>query len=39
MKQIVLAAHPQGQPKPSDFRLEEVARPGAGASTSPFRTW
>lgn len=27
-RQIVLAAHPQGRPQPSDFRLEEAALPG-----------
>ena len=29
--QIVLAARPQGRPKPSDFRLEETAIPTPGA--------
>jgi NADPH-dependent curcumin reductase len=30
-RQIVLAARPQGRPKPSDFRLEETAIPTPGA--------
>lgn len=30
-RQIVLAARPQGRPKPSDFRLEETALPTPGA--------
>lgn len=30
-RQIVLAARPQGRPKPSDFRLEETAIPTLGA--------
>src|SRR5947207_12668420 len=30
-RQIVLAARPQGRPKPSDFRLDETAIPTPGA--------
>src|SRR5206468_3410337 len=30
-RQIVLAARPQGRPKPSDFRLEETAIPAPSA--------
>src|SRR5262249_59120870 len=30
-RQIVLAARPQGRPKPSDFRLEETAIPTPSA--------
>src|SRR5207247_5667131 len=30
-RQIVLAARPQGRPKPSDFRLEEAAIPTPSA--------
>ena len=30
-RQIVLAARPHGRPKPSDFRLEEIAIPTPGA--------
>src|SRR4029453_8585600 len=30
-RQIVLAARPQGRPKPSDFRLEATAIPTPGA--------
>jgi NADPH-dependent curcumin reductase CurA len=30
-RQIILAARPQGRPKPSDFRLEETAIPTPGA--------
>jgi NADPH-dependent curcumin reductase CurA len=34
-KRIVLASRPVGEPKPSDFRLEEcpVPTPGAGESS------
>jgi NADPH-dependent curcumin reductase CurA len=38
VKQIVLAAHPQGNPKPSDFRVEEVAMPVLGEGEILLKT-
>ncbi|MBR0776229.1 NADP-dependent oxidoreductase [Bradyrhizobium diazoefficiens] len=37
-KRIVLAARPTGEPKPSDFRLEEFAIPAPGAGEVLLRT-
>jgi NADPH-dependent curcumin reductase CurA len=37
-KRVVLAARPVGEPKPSDFRLEEFAIPEAGAGQVLLRT-
>ena len=37
-KRIVLAARPKGEPKPSDFRLEEFAVPTPGAGEVLLRT-
>ncbi len=37
-KRIVLAARPVGEPKPSDFRLEEHAIPTPGAGEVLLRT-
>src|SRR3954462_8144450 len=37
-KRIVLAARPVGEPKPSDFRLEEFAVPAPGAGEVLLRT-
>src|SRR3954466_6995928 len=37
-KRIVLAARPVGEPKPSDFRLEEFAIPAPGAGEVLLRT-
>src|SRR4051795_4480273 len=37
-KRIVLAARPAGEPKPSDFRLEECAVPVPGAGEVLLRT-
>ena len=38
MKQIVLASYAKGNPKPSDFRLEEVPIPTAGDREILLRT-
>ncbi|WP_235037678.1 MULTISPECIES: NADP-dependent oxidoreductase [unclassified Novosphingobium] len=38
MKQVVLAAYPCGNPGPSDFRIEEVPVPEAGAREILLRT-
>src|ERR1700720_2326393 len=37
-KRIVLAARPNGEPKPSDFRLEDLAVPTPGAGEVLLRT-
>jgi NADPH-dependent curcumin reductase CurA len=37
-KRIVLASRPHGEPKPSDFRLEEYAAPEPGAGQVLLRT-
>ncbi len=37
-KRIVLAARPVGEPKPSDFRIEEFAVPTPGAGEVLLRT-
>ena len=37
-KRIALAARPVGEPKPSDFRLEEFAVPTPGAGEVLLRT-
>ena len=37
-KRIVLAARPVGEPKPSDFRLEECPVPTPGAGEVLLRT-
>ena len=36
-KRIVLASRPVGEPKPSDFRLEEVAVPTPGEGQVPYK--
>lgn len=38
MKRIVLASYAQGNPKPGDFRVEEIAVPKAGAGEVLLRT-
>ena len=38
MKQVVLASYAQGNPRPSDFRLEEVPIPQAGEGEILLRT-
>lgn len=38
MKQVVLASYAQGNPKPSDFRVEEVPIPEAGEGEVLLRT-
>lgn len=38
MKQVVLASYAQGNPKASDFRIEEVPEPQAGAGEMLLRT-
>lgn len=37
-KRIVLASRPEGEPKPSDFRLEEYAVPNPAAGEVLLRT-
>ena len=37
-KRIVLASRPVGEPKPSDFRLEDCAIPTPGAGEVLLRT-